>query len=170
MPLFLSKLVPFRYYAYAAAAIAIVIFYNVHVHNLEVHYADVKVAAVKTAVKTASDKLIADAKIREDKLAADYAANLKQVNEAYAKHIQDTVAANASELQRLRELAAEADRNSSGNGPLEGSGGAGAPADPGRSSLVGLGFVSEELAAALRDARDDLGKCYAERDSLTGKP
>jgi hypothetical protein len=29
--------------------------------------------------------------------------------------------------------------------------------------------VSEELATALRDAREDLGKCYAERDALTGK-
>lgn len=161
------KLVPFRDYVYAAAAIAAIVFYNVHVHNLEVRYAAKQMAAVTTAVKTSSDKLIAAAAIEKAKDAQAYAANLKQVNETYAKQTTADAATHAADLQRLRQLAAVG--NSGGSGSLEGASGAGSPADPGRSSLIGLGYVSAELAAALHDARDDLGLCYAERDSLTGK-
>lgn len=160
---------PWRDYAYAAAALALIVFYNVHVHNLEVQYAAEKVAAIETAVTTASNKLKADAKVEADKQAATYAANLKQVNETYAEHTKATDATHAADLQRLRQLA-NTDSNGSGNGSLEGASGAGPSADSWRSSLIGLGYVSEELSSALHDARDDLGKCYAERDSLTGKP
>ena len=168
MPIFLAKLVPFREYAYAAAAIGLVIFYNVHVHNLEVHYAAAKVAAVNEAVKSASDKLLADAKAREDKLAADYAASLKQVNDDHAKQLQADADTHAADLKRLRQLA-QAVGNGSGGPALGGPTAADAAADPRGSSLIGLGYVSAELAAALHDARDDLSACYAERDSLTGK-
>jgi hypothetical protein len=155
-------------YLIAAAAVAAIVFYNVHVHNLEVRYAATRVAAVNAAVKNASDKLIAEAKVREDKMAADYTANLKQVNENYAQHTQTSDAAYAADLRRLRDLAASAGHGS-GDGTLESPTGSGASSDTGRSSLIGLGRVSAELAGALRDARDDLGKCYAERESVAGK-
>lgn len=168
MPALLLKLMPWRDWAYAAAALALVVYYNIHVHNLEVHYAAKQVAAVTTAVKTASDKLIAAAAIEKAKDAKAYDANLKQVNETYAKHTQADAATHIADLQRLRQLASTAG-NSGGNGSLESPSGSDSPSDPGRSSLIGLGYVSAALAAALHDARDDLGFCYAERDSLTGK-
>lgn len=169
MPAFLLKFMPWRDYAYAAAALALIVFYNVHVHNLEVQYAAAKVAAVKTAVQVASDKLIASAARAQKEMAARYADNLKQVNETYAEHTKATDATHAADLQRLRQLA-NTNSDGSGNGSLEGASGADPSADSWRSSLIGLGYVSEELSSALHDARDDLGKCYAERDSLTGKP
>jgi len=160
-------LIPFRDYVYAGVAIAAVIFYNVHVHNLEVHYAAKQVAAVKTAVTDASNALIASAAKEMNAQAARYAANLKQVNETYANQSHLDAVNHAADLQRLRQLA------SAGNGgesrALQGPAGPGSPTDPGRSSLIGLGYVSAELAGSLRDAREDLGKCYAERDSVTGK-
>lgn len=168
MPAFLLKLMPWRDWAYAAAALALVVYYNVHVHNLEVSYAAQKVAAVTAAVKTASDELKAAAHDKSLKDAATYADNLKRVNETYAKQSQATAATHAADLQRLRQLASAG--NSGGNGTLEGPSGPGSASDPGRSSLIGLGYVSAALSAALHDARDDLGFCYAERDSLTGKP
>lgn len=168
MPAFLLKLMPFRDYAYAAVVIGLVIFYNVHVHNLEVKYAAAKIQAVTDAVNKASSDLITAAQTREDKMAVDYAAALKQRDEQYAERIQADDAAHAADLQRLRKLA-DASRQGSGNSALGGAAGPGASADSGGSSLIGLGYVSAELAAALHDARDDLSACYAERDSLTGK-
>lgn len=164
----LGKLVPFRGWIYAGAALALVIFYNVHVHNLEAHYAAAKVEAVNAAVTTASNELRAAAKVREDKMVADYATQLQQVNDDHAKQLQADAATHSADLQRLRQLA-EAAGNGSGNGSLGGAAGSGSSANTGGSSLIGLGYVSEELAAALHDARDDLGACYAERGSLTGK-
>src|SRR5882757_7695356 len=119
MPALLLKLMPWRDWAYAAAALALVVYYNVHVHNLEVHYAAKQVAAVTKSVKIASDKLILDAKIKSDADAARYADNLKQVNETYAKHTQADAATHVADLQRLRQLASAAS-NSGGNGSLEG--------------------------------------------------
>jgi hypothetical protein len=164
----LLKLVPFRDYLYAALAIAAVAFYNIHVHNLEVNYARARVNAVNAAVTDASNKLTIAAKAREDKLAANYADRLKQVNDEHTKQLQADAATHAADLQRLRQLAA-AFGNSSGSATLGGAASPGASADSGGSSLIGLGYVSAELAAALHDARDDLSACYAERDSLTGK-
>jgi hypothetical protein len=162
-----TKFIPPRYLIEAVAVVAAVVFYNVHVHNLEVRYAAKQVAAVRDAVTAASDKLIADAKAREDKQAADYATNLQQVNESYAKQVQASNATHAADLQRLRQLAAAS--HGGGDSALGGPAAPGAPADSGRSSLIGLGYVSAELAGALHDARDDLGKCYAERESVAGK-
>src|SRR5882762_9140971 len=158
----LLKLLPFRDYVYAAIAIAAIVFYNVHVHNLEVRYAAKQVAAVKIAVQEASTTLIASAAKEMNIQAARYAANLKRMNETHAKQSQADDAAHAADLQRLRQLAAAS--NSGGSGSLEGAGGPSSSPDPGRSSLIGLGYVSAELAAALHDARNDLGSCYAERD------
>ena len=88
-----------------APALALVVYYNVHVHNLEVSYAAQKVAAVTAAVKTASDELKAAAHDKSLKDAATYADNLKRVNETYAKQSQADAATHFADLQRLRQLA-----------------------------------------------------------------
>jgi hypothetical protein len=163
----LTKFVPLRDWAYAAAAIAAVIWYNVHVHGLEVSYAEKQTAAVVRAVKEASDKAQAEALKQVNALNAQYSARYAALEKTYVEQTQADAATHASDLQRLRQLAATSNQHP--NPVLQGSGGAGTPPNTGESSLVGLGYVSAELAAALYDARDDLGKCYAERDTLTGK-
>lgn len=163
----LTKLVPLRDWAYAAAAIGAVIWYNVHVHDLEVSYAQKQVAAVYAAVKAATDKAQSEAQKTIDTLNAQYSARYAALEKTYDEQTTADAATHASDLQRLRDIAAAG--NSNPGAVLPGAGGTSSPDDSGRSSLVGLGYVSAELAAALHDARDDLGKCYAERDSLTGK-
>lgn len=165
MPAFLS-LVPLKDWLLAAAAVAVIVFYNVHVHDLIVadeHKRDAAVAAESARVMASAQKQIdAQNKYYSDR-EADTEAN-------YEKQLQDADATHAADLKRLQQLAAI---QGSGSTTLDGTAGSGAPADSGGSSLIGLGYVSEELASALRDARADLGACYAERGSLnpstTGK-
>lgn len=145
------KLVPLRDWLWAGLAVAGIIFYNVHVHNLEVRYAADKVAAVGAAVTDASDKLVASAAKEMNAQAAAYAANLKKVNETYAQATQASDTAHAADLQRLRQLASAG--NSGSNEPLEGPAGSSSSPDTGRSSLVGLGYVSEELYSTARRQR-----------------
>jgi hypothetical protein len=157
----LSKLIPFRDYVYAAIAIAAIVVYNVHVDKLE-HAA---VAHERAAVAAESQKVEASAQARLAAQTKDY-TDREAVTEANYEHtIQADDAAHAADIARLRQLASQG----SGGAALPSAASTSTPADSGRSSLVGLGYVSEELAAALRDARSDLGKCYTERDSLTGK-
>lgn len=158
----LLKLIPFRDYLYAALAIAGVAYYNIHVHGLI--EADRKHEQAALAVQSA--KALADARTQIDDLNKKHAAEVA-ANEA--KHESDLKAnsdATAAELQRLRDIAA---RSSSGRPVVVSATSPSASGDSGDDSLVRLGFVSEELASALRDARTDLGACYADRDSLTGK-
>lgn len=157
----LAKLVPFRDYLYAVLAIAAVTYYNVHVHNL------IKADEYRqeVAIQKESAKVLANAHKVMDDLSAQHASDTKIIQErADAQHKIDADL-HSADLNRLRQLAAQSNR-----GPALGSAaGPTPPSDTGRSSLVGLGYVSAELAGSLRDARDDLGACYAERDSLTGK-
>lgn len=162
----LSK-IPLREYFYAAAAIAAVTYYNVHVHNLEVAYGAKQKAAVESAVTLASAQALSAAKKMADAKEAQYTLQLSQVEENYETQLKASDDQHSADLARLRSLEAASGGNT--NSVLSGSGGAGSPGDSGGSSLVGLGYVSEELASALRDARADLSQCYAERDSLTGK-
>lgn len=158
----LAKLLPFRDYLYAAVAIAAVTWYNVHVHNLiraDEHKRDAAVATETARVEAAAQTHI-------DELTAAYARDRAQRDAEYEKHIQADASTHAADLQRLRQLAAQG----SGGPALAGSTSTSTPPDTGQPSLIGLGYVSEELAAALHDARNDLGACYAERDQLTGKP
>jgi membrane protein involved in colicin uptake len=161
MPAALLKLIPFRDYLYAAIAIVAIVFYNVHVHELEAHAVEHERAAIQA--ETARVERSAQARLAAQ--AQDYADREAATEDAYEKQIQADDAAHAADLERLRQLATQG----SGSPTLPGSASPEAPPDSGRSSLVGLGYVSEELATALRDAREDLGKCYAERDALTGK-
>ena len=166
-----SKLIPFRDYAYAAAALAAIIFYNVHVHNLEVHYAAAKIAAVNAAYKKGSDEALAAAKKAIDDKDRQHAADLAQVEENYENLIKSNDAAHNADVSRLRQRAADSEQRANA---LLGSAGSGSAASgSGDQGAGGLGTVPAGLALELVDAlrQDDaaLGKCYADRDSLTGK-
>jgi membrane protein involved in colicin uptake len=161
MPALLLKLVPFRDWFWAGAVAALLIFYNVHVDRLE----NAAVAHERAAVAAESAKVEASAQARLAAQAKDYADREAATEDNYEHQLQADSTVHAADLQRLRQLAAQG----SGSATLGGTAGSGSPPDSGGSSLVGLGYVSEELASALRDARDDLGKCYADRDALTGK-
>jgi hypothetical protein len=164
----LIKLLPFRDYAYAAAAAAALVWYNVHVHNLEVAYGTKQVAATNAAYADASAKTLSAAKKLLDAKDAQHAQDLAKVEANYETQLKASANTHAADLQRLRQLAAN-ESSSDSNSVLAGSGGSGSSAGAGGSSLVGLGYVSAELASALHDARNDLRACYADRDSLTGK-
>jgi hypothetical protein len=157
----LAKLVPFRDYLYAALAIAGVTYYNIHVHDL------IKADEAKTALAIAREtsKVQAAAQKRIDALNSQHAAELAANKATYDASLKSNSVADATELQRLRDIAAKG----SGRPHVDSPGSPSAPADTGGSSLVRLGYVSEELAAGLRDARSDLAACYTDRDSLTGK-
>jgi hypothetical protein len=120
------------------------------------------VAAVKIASKKAEDAAAAEIA----KTSAEHANDLAKVESNYENLIKSDDAASAADITRLRKLASD---NQHANPVLGGAGSGAAPAATGESSLIGLGNVSAELAAALRGARDDLTKCYADRDALTGK-
>jgi hypothetical protein len=166
-----SKLIPFRDYAYAAAAIALVIYYNVHVHDLEVHYAAARVTAVEAAYKKGSDEAVAVAKKQIADKDKEHANDLAQVEENYEKLIQANDAAHNADAARLRQRAADSEQRA--NALLASAGSASSAAGGGDQGSGGLGTVPAglglELADALRQDDAALNKCYADRDSLTGK-
>lgn len=167
----LAKLVPLKDWLMAAAAVALVVFYNVHVHDLEVAYAAKQVDAVNAAYKRGSDEALRAAKkIADDKEAA-YTAREAQTEENYENLIKSNDAAHLADISRLRQRAADSEQRA--NSLLGSAGGAGPAPGSGDQGLGGLGFVSGALALELADAlrQDDaaLSTCYDERDSLTGK-
>lgn len=168
------KLIPFRDYAYAAAAIAAIVWYNVHVHGLEVAYATKRVDAVTTAVAAATKKNQDDAAAKIAALTKQHSDDVAQVEAKYESQIQQNAVSNADDLERLRQRAA-ADRRGIPNKVLGGAPGAGQalPADSGDSSLGGLGNIpgalGYKLATALRADDAALLKCWNDRDDLVGK-
>ena len=169
------KLVPFRDYAYAAAFAALVIWYNVHVHNLEVAYAAQKVNAVTTAVAAATKKDLADAAAKIAALTKQHAQDVAQVEATYENQIKQNTADHTADLDRLRKLAAKNRGSGNGNSAVGSPTGSGqtVPASGGDSSVGGLGSIPAglglELADALRADDAALTKCWADRDKLTGK-
>ena len=156
----LSKLIPVRDYFYAAAVVAAVVWYNIHVHNLEVGYAKQKTDAIVAAVSQAQSaaKKIADQKEKQ------YAIARAQVEEQHAKDIQAADATHAADLERVRQLTAKIRSGSVPSGPS----GPGTGADAGAISAAALGSAAE-LADALRHDDASLQQCWGERDALTGK-
>ena len=155
----------------AAIAIAAIVFYNAHVHNLEVHYAAAKVAAVNAAYKKSGDEAVAAANKRIESLNKQHGDDLAQVEENYENLIKSNDAAHNADVSRLRQRAADSEQRANA---LLGSAGSGSAASgSGNQGAGGLGTVPAglalELVAALRQDDAALGKCYADRDSLTGK-
>jgi|HubBroStandDraft_4_1064222.scaffolds.fasta_scaffold156265_2 hypothetical protein len=167
----LAKLIPFRDYAYAALAVAAIIFYNVHVHGLEVSYSAKRVDAVNAAYKKGSDEAVAAAKKQIADKDKEHANDLAQVEENYEKLIQANDAAHNADAARLRQRAADSEQRA--NTLLASAGSANSTASGGDQGSGGLGTVPAglglELADALRQDDAALTKCYADRDSLTGK-
>jgi hypothetical protein len=173
MPALLLKLIPFRDYVYAAIAAAVLIWYNVHVHNLEVAYAAKQVSAVTTAVAKATAKDQATAAALVASLNKQHDTDVAQVQANYEAQIKQDSADHAADLNRLRQLAAKSGGSGNSNSVLESASSSAPAADGGNQSAGGLGSVpgglSLELADALRADDSALNMCYADRDSLIGK-
>lgn len=162
----LLKLIPFRDYLYAALAVAAVIWFLHHDH-LE---RDIGAAKVVASVQAATRKAEQAAQKRIDKLNVDHANDVAQIEDRYENTIHDNDVAHAADLQRLHERS----HSDSSPGKLLGSASGGETStQAGASSAEGLGGVPATIALRLADAlrADDaaLDKCYADRDSLTGK-
>lgn len=162
----LLKLVPFRDYAYAALALAAVVWFLHHDHVER----GIGAARVTAAVTAATAKANAVAQDKIDKLNAAHADDVAQIEDRYENTIRANDASNAADLQRLRERAA---RNASSNQVLGSASAGEATGEAGTSSSDGLGSVPADLAlklaTALRADDASLDKCYADRDGLTGK-
>ena len=138
-----------------------------------VHHERVLGAAHEMAVlKDSSDKLQAAAIKQNQETASNYAATVAAVTEKADENQKSNAAQHDADLQRLREL----DAYRSEHPPLEGTGSgtgnpaAGAQGDLGvERRLSSLEQVAAGLAAAVRDDRDTLTGCMADRDALTGK-
>lgn len=166
IPAALLKLIPFRDYAYAALAIAAVVWF-LHHDSVE---RSLGATRVTTAVATATAKANAAAQSKIDQLTATHADDVAKIEDNYESTIRDNDASHASDLQRLRERASR----SSNSGQVLGSARGGETAvTPGAGGAVSLGSVPADIALQLVDAlrADDasLMKCYADRDDLTGK-
>ncbi len=162
----LSKLIPFRDYAYAALAASAVVWYNVHIHNLEVAHDAKQNAAIAAETRKVTDA--ANAKMAQT--VADYEAANEQEEANYAITVKADIDQHNLDVQRLRDATAAKGDSSA----VLGSAPSSAPAaSGGDQSLTGLGSVPANLALEQADAvrQDDaaLAKCYADRDSLTGK-
>lgn len=164
-------MIPFRDYVYAAAAIAAIVWYNVHVTNLEHAYAAKQLVAIEVADKAATDRTLRAAKDALDAKDAAYKTALAAQEKTHADDLKTRDDAHAADIARLRQLSAASHRNQdagvgSSPGTSTGSG-------PVSDSAGSLGYVPAELGAQLADAlrttRDQRDLCYAERDSLTGK-
>lgn len=166
MPAFLLKLIPLRDWLYAGLAVAVLILWIHHNHVEQAKGA----AAVASAVQTATNKANTAAQAKIDKLTADHADDVAQIEDRYENTIRDNDTTHAADLQRLRDRAA---RDSSTNQVLDSSISGEATSQAGAGGTESLGSVPAERALDLADAlrADDaaLDKCYADRDSLTGK-
>lgn len=163
MPLFLTKLLPFRDILYGGIAIAAVIFW-VH-HN---HVEQAKGAArIQRAVAAATVKANAQAAARIKLQTQQTAAVQRQVESTYENALAVAGSQHAADLRRLREY--EVRRNSHPHGVLESTPSASAQTHGGSQSFERMGAVSAQLAAALREDDAALLQCWTERDSLTGK-
>lgn len=166
------KAVPFRDCVYAAAAIAAVVWYNVHVHNLEVGYSQKRVAAVNSAYADASAQALKAAKAAADAKDKQYAQIVAQVKASYEDQIARGNAAHDADIARLRQRAADS-RSQHPDAVLGSAAGSSSTVDGGDSGASRLGSVPASLGLELADAlrKDDaaLAACYADRDGLTGK-
>lgn len=166
MPAFLLKLVPFRDWLYAALAIALGIAW--YVHNQ--HMITEGEQREQIAVVAASAKATAVAQKAIDKLTTAHVIEVANIEDNYEHIIQADDTASAADLQRLRERAGS---DSHPNQVLESASGDKSTPAAGASDSGSLGTVPAEQALSLADAlrADDaaLVKCYADRDSLTGK-
>jgi hypothetical protein len=163
----LLKLVPFRDYAYAALAIAAVVFWLHHDHVEQAAGA----ARVTAAVTAATAKANVAAQATIDKYTSEYSSSALAIKDSYEQRIQANTASHDADLQRLRQLATSS--NSAPSKVLGSAASVGASNDTGDGSAKGLGEVPSstalELADALRADDSALVACYADRDSLTGK-
>jgi len=157
MWMLVAKMIPFRDYAYAAAAIAAVVWYNVHVHNLEVGYAKQKTDAIYAAV----DAVQKAAKAKADEKEKQYQSAMQMVQESYNAQIADANTQHDADLERVRKLTAQIRSGSVSSG----STGTQAGADAGAISVAALG-VGAELADALRHDDASLQLCWDERDAV----
>jgi hypothetical protein len=166
MPALLLKLIPFRDYAYAALAIAAVVWFLHHDHVER----DIGAARETKAVAVATAKANTAAKAEIDRLNAAHADDVAQIEARYENAIRDNDASHAADLQRLRNSAASSGK---ANPVLGGASGGTAPTETGAGSAGSLGSVPADIALKLADSlrADDaaLDKCYADRDDLTGK-
>ena len=166
MPAMLLKLIPFRDYAYAALAIAAVVWFLHHDHVER----NIGAARETKAVAVATAKANSAAKAEIDRLNTAHADDVSQIEARYENVIRDNDTSNAADLQRLRNSAASRGK---ANTVLGSASSGTTPAEAGASGTVGLGNVPAELALKLADSlrADDaaLDKCYADRDDLTGK-
>lgn len=162
----LLKLIPFRDYVYAALALAAIVWFLHHDHVER----DIGAARVTAAVREATAKAEKAAQAKVDKLNAAHADDVAHIEDRYEKAIRANDAAHAADLQRLRDRAAsDARANKLLGGPASGA----AAGEARASGPESLGSVPAELGLEIVDAlrADDaaLDKCWAERDSLTGK-
>lgn len=170
MPAWILKLMPWRDWAYLGAAVAAIVFYNVHVHNLVV--AGQKAQVVAIAAASAKVQAAADAEMA--RVTADYHDKLIATEKTYAQNILDNGAAHAADLKRLQQLAnSYRDANKALHSALGSEGkpdtGGGAGSAEGVGQLSEFASVSLGLADALRGDDALLTTCRADRDALTGK-
>jgi uncharacterized membrane protein YgcG len=173
MPALLLKLIPFRDYAYAAIFAALVVWYNAHVHNLEVAYATRQETSITAAVAatTAKDQKAAAALVAS--LNKQHDEDVAKVQANYEDQIKRNLADHDADLSRLRILTTKNSGGGNSNPVLGSASSSAATGGGGDTGAGGLGSVPGALGLTLVDAlrADDsaLSKCYADRDSLTGK-
>lgn len=163
----LAEMIPLKDWLYAGLFVILLAFGAYEYRAIEA-----KGAAQETqAVQKASAKATADATKHNDELTAQYTSALVTSGETYAKAIQAANDAHAADMQRLQHRAEAG--GSGANAAVGGASGAGATATGWPQGADGLGSVPGSLGLELADAlrTDDaaLMKCYADRDSLTGK-
>jgi hypothetical protein len=163
----LFAMIPARVYEYLAVALVVSGVWGWYtVHERHIGKAEEKAAVI------AENKRVTDAAVeRINSLTTAYNQDLKAQDVTYANNLRAIQSAHIADLDRLRQLAA----NHKGNPVLPSPAGPGAPPDTGDSGAIGVGNlfanagVCSDLADALRSARIDLARAYAERDALTGK-
>ena len=162
------SLIPLKDWIYGAIIVALITFYNVHVHNLETQAAAHEVAALKIS----SDKLQQAAAKQVTQTAADYAASLSTIKGNLDEQVKVAATQHDSDAQRLRDYDAYRRQH-----PALGStaGGPGSPASGAGSTISVddvLGSMEQaglSLATAVRLDSSALAACMADRDALTGK-
>lgn len=131
-----------------------------------VHERHVGAAKNMAAVQAASKKADTVAQKKIAQLTAQHTEDVSNIEDHYETLIKSADAQHDSDLERLHNAA----RGSTTDSHVESSSGSQSAADLWRQRFVSVGDVSEQLATALRKDDAALKACYAERDSLTGKP